>query len=131
MAYMFVRHSVRDYEAWKPVFDDVSDLRKRSGEKSYQILRQENASLTGRLEDSLQEQQEYRLLAERLQAAATRGDSAEVLELLRRDRALLDAPDEKGMTPLALAGSVFYIMHHIIVKTNLFLVGGDGNNNRG
>jgi multicomponent Na+:H+ antiporter subunit D len=27
-------------------------------------------------------------------------------------------------TPLALAGSVFYIMHHIIVKTNLFLVSG-------
>jgi multicomponent Na+:H+ antiporter subunit D len=27
-------------------------------------------------------------------------------------------------TPLALAGSVFYIMHHIIVKTNLFLVAG-------
>jgi multicomponent Na+:H+ antiporter subunit D len=27
-------------------------------------------------------------------------------------------------TPLALAGSVFYIIHHIIVKTNLFLIGG-------
>jgi multicomponent Na+:H+ antiporter subunit D len=27
-------------------------------------------------------------------------------------------------TPLALAGSVFYLMHHIVVKTNLFLVGG-------
>jgi multicomponent Na+:H+ antiporter subunit D len=27
-------------------------------------------------------------------------------------------------TPLALAGSVFYIVHHIIVKTNLFLIGG-------
>jgi multicomponent Na+:H+ antiporter subunit D len=27
-------------------------------------------------------------------------------------------------TPLALAGSVFYIAHHIIVKTNLFLVSG-------
>jgi multicomponent Na+:H+ antiporter subunit D len=27
-------------------------------------------------------------------------------------------------TPLALAGSVFYIIHHIIVKTNLFLVAG-------
>jgi multicomponent Na+:H+ antiporter subunit D len=27
-------------------------------------------------------------------------------------------------TPLALAGSVFYITHHIIVKTNLFLVSG-------
>ena len=27
-------------------------------------------------------------------------------------------------TPLALAGSIFYIMHHIIVKTNLYLIGG-------
>ncbi len=27
-------------------------------------------------------------------------------------------------TPLAIAGTVFYITHHIIVKTNLFLVGG-------
>lgn len=28
------------------------------------------------------------------------------------------------LTPLALAGSVFYIMHHIVVKTTLFLVSG-------
>jgi multicomponent Na+:H+ antiporter subunit D len=27
-------------------------------------------------------------------------------------------------TPLALAGTVFYLMHHIVVKTNLFLVAG-------
>jgi multicomponent Na+:H+ antiporter subunit D len=27
-------------------------------------------------------------------------------------------------TPLALAGGIFYILHHIIVKTNLFLVAG-------
>jgi multicomponent Na+:H+ antiporter subunit D len=27
-------------------------------------------------------------------------------------------------TPLALAGSVFYIIHHILVKTNLFLIAG-------
>lgn len=27
-------------------------------------------------------------------------------------------------TPLALAGSVFYIIHHIVVKTNLFLISG-------
>jgi multicomponent Na+:H+ antiporter subunit D len=27
-------------------------------------------------------------------------------------------------TRLALAGSVFYVLHHIIVKTNLFLIGG-------
>lgn len=28
------------------------------------------------------------------------------------------------LTPLGLAGSIFYVMHHIIVKTNLFLVSG-------
>lgn len=28
------------------------------------------------------------------------------------------------LTPLGLAGGIFYIMHHVIVKTNLFLVGG-------
>lgn len=28
------------------------------------------------------------------------------------------------MTPLALAGTVFYLIHHIVVKTNLFLVAG-------
>ncbi|MGF1452217.1 MAG: Na+/H+ antiporter subunit D [Opitutales bacterium] len=27
-------------------------------------------------------------------------------------------------TPLAIAGTVFYIVHHIVVKTNLFLIGG-------
>lgn len=44
MAYMFIRHSVKDYDAWKSVFDSVSDLRKRNGEKSYQILREDNGS---------------------------------------------------------------------------------------
>jgi multicomponent Na+:H+ antiporter subunit D len=34
-------------------------------------------------------------------------------------------------TPLALAGSVFYITHHIIVKTNLFLVSGVARRLRG
>jgi heme-degrading monooxygenase HmoA len=44
MAYMLVRHSVEDYEAWKSIFDSNSDLRRRNGEKSYQILRQDNGS---------------------------------------------------------------------------------------
>jgi hypothetical protein len=44
MAYMLVRQSVQDYEAWKSVFDSGGDLRRRNGEKSYQILRQENDS---------------------------------------------------------------------------------------
>jgi multicomponent Na+:H+ antiporter subunit D len=28
------------------------------------------------------------------------------------------------LTPLALGGAIFYIIHHIIVKTNLFLISG-------
>jgi|AntRauTorcE11898_2_1112593.scaffolds.fasta_scaffold00526_7 multicomponent Na+:H+ antiporter subunit D len=34
-------------------------------------------------------------------------------------------------TPLALAGGIFYIMHHIIVKGNLFLVAGLANRVKG
>ena len=44
MAYMFVRHSVQDYEAWKSIFDSVGYLRRSSGEKSYQILSQDDDS---------------------------------------------------------------------------------------
>jgi heme-degrading monooxygenase HmoA len=44
MAYMFVRHTVKDFDAWKSVFDSVADLRRRNGEQSYQILREGNGS---------------------------------------------------------------------------------------
>ena len=44
MAYMLVRSSVQDYEAWKPVFESGMDMRRRNGEKSYQILREGNGS---------------------------------------------------------------------------------------
>jgi len=44
MAYMLVRHNVQDYGAWKSIFDSKSDLRRRYGEKSYQILREGNGS---------------------------------------------------------------------------------------
>ena len=40
MAYMIVKNSVKDYDTWKSVFDSKSDLRKSSGEKSHQILRE-------------------------------------------------------------------------------------------
>src|SRR5690606_30478755 len=35
------------------------------------------------------------------------------------------------MTPLALAGSILYIVHHIIVKANLFLIAGAIRNHGG
>lgn len=44
MAYMYARHTVEDYDAWKSVFDSVSDLREQNGERSYQILRNGNGS---------------------------------------------------------------------------------------
>jgi multicomponent Na+:H+ antiporter subunit D len=34
-------------------------------------------------------------------------------------------------TPLAIAGGIFYIIHHIIVKANLFLIGGYLNRKHG
>jgi quinol monooxygenase YgiN len=39
MASMLIQHQVKDYAAWKKVFDSVSDLRKSSGELSAQIYR--------------------------------------------------------------------------------------------
>jgi quinol monooxygenase YgiN len=41
---MYARHTVKDYDAWKSVFDSVSDLRQQNGERAYQILRQGNGS---------------------------------------------------------------------------------------
>ena len=42
MAHLFVKHKVKDYSAWKKVFDGFDDTRKASGEKSYQILHPDN-----------------------------------------------------------------------------------------
>jgi antibiotic biosynthesis monooxygenase (ABM) superfamily enzyme len=44
MAYMLVRHKVKDFDAWKSVFDSVADLRRKKGEQSYRILRDGNGS---------------------------------------------------------------------------------------
>jgi quinol monooxygenase YgiN len=35
---MLIRHKVKDYAAWKAVFDGARDLRRAGGERSYQIL---------------------------------------------------------------------------------------------
>jgi len=37
MAYLFVRHKVKDYTAWKATFDAFIETRRAGGEKSYQI----------------------------------------------------------------------------------------------
>lgn len=36
---MLIIHEVEAYPAWKAVFDQAADIRKRAGEISYQLLR--------------------------------------------------------------------------------------------
>ena len=36
--FIHVRHKVKDYRLWKKVFDDFALVRKKGGEKSYQIF---------------------------------------------------------------------------------------------
>ena len=42
MEYVLIIHAVRDYPAWKQVFDAASAIRKEAGEQSYQVLRFED-----------------------------------------------------------------------------------------
>jgi heme-degrading monooxygenase HmoA len=39
MPHVLIIHDVDAYPAWKAVFDDAADLRKRAGEISYHLLR--------------------------------------------------------------------------------------------
>ncbi len=39
MGYMLIIHEVKDYDQWKVVFDNASQIRKDAGEISYQVLR--------------------------------------------------------------------------------------------
>jgi len=42
MAHLLIKHKVKDYPAWKKVFDGFIDTRKAGGEKTYQILHTDN-----------------------------------------------------------------------------------------
>lgn len=42
MAYLLIRHEIRDYANWKAAFDAFSETRRASGEKSYQIFHPDN-----------------------------------------------------------------------------------------
>jgi heme-degrading monooxygenase HmoA len=44
MAYLLIRGSVKDYEAWKSVFVSANAMRTGYGQKSYQILREGDGS---------------------------------------------------------------------------------------
>jgi hypothetical protein len=39
---VLIIHEVEDYEAWKKVFDDATDIRKQVREIAYQVLKYEN-----------------------------------------------------------------------------------------
>ena len=34
MSYVLIIHAVRDYTAWKRIFDDAASIRKEAGEQS-------------------------------------------------------------------------------------------------
>ena len=42
MTFVSVKHKVRDYKAWKSVFDNFGETRKSAGEKSFQICHEED-----------------------------------------------------------------------------------------
>lgn len=42
MKYVLIIHEVKDYEVWKKIFDQASNIRKAAGEISYQLLRYDN-----------------------------------------------------------------------------------------
>lgn len=42
MQYVLTIHEVESYQAWKLVFDQAADIRKRAGEISYQLLQYDN-----------------------------------------------------------------------------------------
>lgn len=39
MQYVLIIHEVADYPAWKKVFDGAAEIRRESGERSYQVLK--------------------------------------------------------------------------------------------
>ncbi len=42
MQYVLIIHQVKDYLAWKAIFDQASNMRKSAGEISYQVLKYDN-----------------------------------------------------------------------------------------
>lgn len=46
MPHVLIIHEVEAYQAWKAVFDQAADMRKRAGEVSYQLLRYDNDANT-------------------------------------------------------------------------------------
>ncbi|MEY4561811.1 MAG: hypothetical protein RLZZ618_1088 [Pseudomonadota bacterium] len=41
MDHVLIIHAVKDYPAWKKIFDNAAGIRKAAGEVSYQVLKHE------------------------------------------------------------------------------------------
>jgi len=39
MAYVLVRHKVKDYNQWKPIYDDTDGTRQASGSRGARLFR--------------------------------------------------------------------------------------------
>jgi quinol monooxygenase YgiN len=39
LKYVLIIHEVKDYQVWKKIFDQASNIRKEAGEISYQLLK--------------------------------------------------------------------------------------------
>jgi quinol monooxygenase YgiN len=42
MSHVLIIHAVKDYPAWKRVFDNAAGIRREAGERTYQVLRYEH-----------------------------------------------------------------------------------------
>lgn len=42
LQYVLIIHEVADYPAWKRIFDGAAGIRKKAGERSYQVLKYQN-----------------------------------------------------------------------------------------
>lgn len=42
MQYVLIIHEVESYSAWKKLFDQAAEMRKKAGEISYQLLREQH-----------------------------------------------------------------------------------------
>jgi quinol monooxygenase YgiN len=42
MQYVLIIHEVKDYAAWKKVFDGAATIRQAAGERTYQVLKYAN-----------------------------------------------------------------------------------------
>ncbi len=42
MPHVLIIHEVADYPVWKEIFDGAADIRKKAGERSYQVLKYQN-----------------------------------------------------------------------------------------